>query len=263
MAIETVFGCYNKETGQVDFVQNGASPDPDDERKCLYVGCYVTHADDEVHSGQIQVDVFSVTCVSDTYYACFDPVTGQFEIEVEANCCGYCIVCETVTPNTWISSVSVTVCEDASCIGGGNGEYRNETGHGGIGGEYTRTSSCRWDGPTQGYSWTEAFPVETGCCISNQENHACKNCSASETTCVEQPLQGCTCTVSTGSCSGQSRIVFQTNRWRIAGPCGIGAQSEMIGSPNDCCLPIFLSGGGCGSPQFSRYTTAGNIRGRC
>jgi hypothetical protein len=81
MANETITGCYDKETGEVVFTKSA----------CSWKGCYVKSG---IHSGQIQVEVVGGVC-EDTYFACFDSETGNFEVTVPDNCecscpCPFC-----------------------------------------------------------------------------------------------------------------------------------------------------------------------------
>ena len=78
MANQTLYGCFDGDTGQVTF----------EEQACEggdYVGCLEK---DGVHEGQIKVIITdgTVSC-NDIYYACFDPTTGQFQLLLPDDCC--------------------------------------------------------------------------------------------------------------------------------------------------------------------------------
>ncbi len=141
MADETITGCFNPETGRVVFTQESLiSGSPD----CLYgITCYV--ADDSIHNGQIALTMDTPNC-EDTYYGCFDPVSGEFEVTIPDNCCvtsggGGCgMTCEGQTPPDWImariSGSAACGCHlDANQCGGG--DFRFIEGSGGIDGLYS------------------------------------------------------------------------------------------------------------------------------
>jgi hypothetical protein len=65
-------GCLNSE-GKVVFEQID----------CVYIGCLVAEG---IHAGQIAVTIQTPVC-NDTYYACYDTVTGRFELSVPDTCC--------------------------------------------------------------------------------------------------------------------------------------------------------------------------------
>ena len=74
MANETIYGCVNFDTGQVEFSQ-----DPD----CTYYGCMIW---DGAHAGQVAI-VVETDCCDDTYYGCVNWTTGQFQIILPDYCC--------------------------------------------------------------------------------------------------------------------------------------------------------------------------------
>ena len=86
MANKTIYGCFNTSTGVVTFVGEACNAGD-------YVGCYTATGE---HAGQIAVVVSEASC-ADTYYACFNPTTGQFQLIIPDDCCieygnncGYC-----------------------------------------------------------------------------------------------------------------------------------------------------------------------------
>jgi hypothetical protein len=113
-----VKGCYDATTGNITFTQ---SP-------CGYTGCYVATG---IHAGQIKIVVDNVCC-DDTYYACYDADTGEFEIPTPDDCCpitGGCDCafcggpCTAYSPNEITVNVSgVTECTD--CLISGNSSLK-------------------------------------------------------------------------------------------------------------------------------------------
>jgi hypothetical protein len=109
MANQTIYGCYS--AGSIVF--EGEACDSGD-----YTGCYVSSGE---HAGQIAVTVSEDNC-DDTYYACFDSGTGQFNLEIPDDCCGYgygssCSSCPTPSQTPLVISVSfsgIEICEN--CI---------------------------------------------------------------------------------------------------------------------------------------------------
>lgn len=110
MANKTIHGCFNTNTGVVTF--EGEACDSGD-----YIGCYV--ADGGIHDGQIAVVVSEANC-DDTYYACFEPTTGQFSLSIPDDCCTEpCVYCgENETPKyLTITLDGLTLITDCTPVG--------------------------------------------------------------------------------------------------------------------------------------------------
>jgi hypothetical protein len=108
MANQTIYGCYS--AGSIVF--EGQACDSGD-----YTGCYVSSGD---HAGQIAVTVSEYNC-DDTYYACFNSGTGQFQLIIPDNCCAEygdnCSLCPTPTETPLQISVQfsgVSTCNDCN-----------------------------------------------------------------------------------------------------------------------------------------------------
>jgi len=101
MADQTIYGCYNSSTGAVTFA--GAACDSGD-----YTGCYVASGE---HAGQIAVPVSEESC-NDTYYGCLNFATGQFQLVIPDNCCGWfpCVGCVLPPAEILVSFQDVLEC---------------------------------------------------------------------------------------------------------------------------------------------------------
>ena len=115
MANQTIYGCLDTITGQVTF--EGEACDSGD-----YLGCLEVTGD---HVGQIAVIINDGNC-DDTYYACFEPSTGQFQLVIPDDCCGddSCEHCNCSGEPCTPSQVTVTFSGISTCTGcragGGN-----------------------------------------------------------------------------------------------------------------------------------------------
>lgn len=106
MADETITGCVNFTTGQIEFFQSPG---------CNYNGCMIW---DGVHAGQVSI-VDPGIC-EDTYYGCVDFSTGEFAISIPDNCCllgglgGNCEYCDSGTTPEYIRLTFTSVL-DCDC----------------------------------------------------------------------------------------------------------------------------------------------------
>ncbi|MFA5381907.1 MAG: hypothetical protein WC356_01990 [Candidatus Micrarchaeia archaeon] len=117
MGYKTINGCLNLSTKQVVF--QGEACDSGD-----YTGCYVSSG---IHEGQISVTISEANC-DDTYYACFNSGTGQFNLTIPDDCCieygtdcGYCGVPTNTPKYISITFSGISLCD---CIIG-SGSWSN------------------------------------------------------------------------------------------------------------------------------------------
>ena len=78
MSTHTIYGCYNKTTGVIEFADTESGCDG-----ATITGCYVSTGD---HAGEIKITHDYENCETQ-YYACYDPETGKFKAEIDDGCC--------------------------------------------------------------------------------------------------------------------------------------------------------------------------------
>lgn len=79
MATHTVYGCYNKATGEVEFDDTYSGCED-----VTITGCLVLSGE---HKGKIEITHDYDGCPTDEYFACYDPDTGKFEYDADDDCC--------------------------------------------------------------------------------------------------------------------------------------------------------------------------------
>jgi len=77
MANKTIHGCY-EDSGDRKILFEGEACDGGD-----YEGCY----DDDASAGQVIPVVIQEANCDDTYYACYNKISGQYDLEIPDNCC--------------------------------------------------------------------------------------------------------------------------------------------------------------------------------
>lgn len=142
MATETIYGCVNWATGEVEFEQtveycvlcteSGSNNE--------YVGCIVR--DGGAHDGQVEVIIDNGNC-DDTYYGCVNWATGQFQLVVPDDCSYY--------PDY----LAVTLSNFTNCgtchipqVGKSSGTANVDTGLNSLVATLPRTGICTWRGLT-------------------------------------------------------------------------------------------------------------------
>jgi hypothetical protein len=179
-----VTGCYEALSGSVIFT----------EGSCEYTGCFVQGG---IHDGQVEVTINGTCCDEDTYYACLNPVTKKFEVEIPERCCegvrtcfiGFIDACDEsdIIP----SNVTLYLSRaDRNCVAqfpsGNCKEIQNSAGD--ISGPHDLVftscldqddypafgSDCRWSGRlANGNEWNVFFPtiatpcegIKSGTCV--------------------------------------------------------------------------------------------------
>jgi hypothetical protein len=118
MANKTINGCLSLSTKQVVFQGEACNSGN-------YTGCYVSSG---VHEGQIAVTFTEANCPADTYYACFNPGTGQFQLIIPDNCCVIygtpCSYCQTPAETPSVVSCTFNGITTCNCIDVESGSYQ-------------------------------------------------------------------------------------------------------------------------------------------
>jgi hypothetical protein len=107
MGMKTINGCLNLSTKRVVF--QGEACDSGD-----YTGCYVASG---IHAGMIAVVISDGnTDCDDTYYACFNPGTGQFNLSISDECCCLDTSCRyctgTLAPEIQLTFSGIDWCQN-------------------------------------------------------------------------------------------------------------------------------------------------------
>lgn len=100
----TIYGCDNPATGQVDFDVCDTAD---------YSACFEVMGD---HAGQVKLIISGTNC-DDTYYGCYNNVTGKYEVIVPDDCC------EVGCPSGVLTLTFSNVVECNPCKEHGEGEY--------------------------------------------------------------------------------------------------------------------------------------------
>lgn len=79
MGTHTVYGCYRRADGVIEFDETTVSCSD-----ATITGCYIATG---AHAGKIEITHDYPRCPKEVYYACYVPTTGKFETEISDNCC--------------------------------------------------------------------------------------------------------------------------------------------------------------------------------